>query len=117
MKNKREIGAEKEKNAAEYLEKQGYIILEKNYRCKSGEVDIIAKDGEYLVFVDVKYRSSMKKGYPLEAISLQKQKRISRTAIYYMSEKGTTYLPVRFDVIGIWGEKIELIKKAFHYTS
>ena len=78
-------------------------------------MDIVARDKEYLVFVEVKYRKTAKKGYPLEAVSMQKQKRISKTALYYMAERGLNYLPVRFDVIGILGDDIEHIQNAFDY--
>ena len=115
MNNKRTTGAAYEKIAAAHLISLGYEILEQNYRCKIGEIDIIAKDGEYLVFVEVKYRSSMRKGAPLEAVSLQKQRTISKCAMYYLMKKGLVDVPVRFDVIGILGEEKEHIINAFDF--
>lgn len=115
MTNKRTTGAAYEQKAAAHLIYLGYEILELNYRCKSGEIDIIARDGEYLVFVEVKYRGSLKKGHPLEAISLQKQKTISKCAMYYITKHDLTEMPVRFDVVGILGEEKELIKNAFDF--
>ena len=72
--NRRQTGTFYERKAGEYLEKQGYKILEYNYRCRAGEIDIVARDGEYLVFCEVKYRKDNKKGTPLEAVTLQKQR-------------------------------------------
>ena len=65
--NKRVVGDIKENIAADYLKKNNYTILEKNFRCRIGEIDIIAKDEKYLVFVEVKYRNSQTFGYPTEA--------------------------------------------------
>ena len=81
--NKRAVGTAYEKLAGEYLRQQGYEILEYNFRCRMGEVDIVAKDGEYLVFVEVKYRSSGRSGSPLEAVDRRKQRIISKVASYY----------------------------------
>ncbi len=114
--NKRAVGTVYEKAAGAYLEKQGYRILEYNFRCRSGEIDIIARDGEYLVFVEVKYRKDAGSGNPLEAVDARKQRTISRTALYYCMKHGygeTT--PCRFDVAAVLGEEITLIKNAFLY--
>lgn len=115
MINKRQKGAAYEQIAAAHLISKGLEILEFNYRCKMGEIDIIAKDGEYLVFVEVKYRANHQKGYPLEAISIQKQKTISKCALHYMMVHRLTDVPVRFDVVGILGEEKEHIKNAFDF--
>lgn len=114
--NKRAVGTAYEKTAGEYLKKQGYQILEYNFRCRSGEIDIIARDGEYLVFVEVKYRRNAGSGNPLEAVDVRKQRTISRTALYYCMKHGygeTT--PCRFDVAAVLGGEICLIKNAFEY--
>lgn len=115
--NRRQTGTFYERKAGEYLEKQGYKILEYNYRCRAGEIDIVARDGEYLVFCEVKYRKDNKKGTPLEAVTLQKQWTISRCAMFYIMERGLDGEACRFDVAGITGsgEKIELIRNAFPY--
>lgn len=115
--NRRQTGTFYERKAGEYLEKQGYKILEYNYRCRAGEIDIVARDGEYLVFCEVKYRKDNKKGTPLEAVTLQKQRTISRCAMFYIMERGLDGEACRFDVAGITGngEKIELIRNAFPY--
>ena len=115
MINKRQKGAAYEQIAAAHLISKGFEILEFNYRCKMGEVDIIAKDGEYLVFVEVKYRANDSKGYPLEAVTIQKQKSISKCALHYLMMNHLSDVPVRFDVVGILGDKKEHIKNAFEF--
>ena len=80
---------------------------------KQGEIDIVAKDGEYLVFCEVKYRSDAQKGSPLEAVDARKQKAIFRCALFYLTEKHLGEVPCRFDVIGIEGTRITHIKNAF----
>ncbi|SDF10370.1 YraN family protein [Marvinbryantia formatexigens] len=112
--NKRAIGSEYEKRAAAYLEQCGMCILEYNYRIRSGEIDLIARDGRYLVFVEVKYRANSHLGTPLEAVDARKQKTIVRTAQCYLLQHGySAETPCRFDVIGIDGEQITHVKDAF----
>lgn len=113
--NNRETGSRYEKTAGDYLRQNGYEILEYNYRCKAGEIDIIAKDGEYLVFCEVKYRTDDRKGHPAEAVDLSKQRIISKCALYYMTTNGIEDVPCRFDVVSIEGEKIILYQNAFDY--
>lgn len=115
-KNTHEIGSSYERLAGKYLEEQGYQILEYNFRSRYGEIDIIAKDGEYLVFCEVKYRKNACLGSPLEAVTYAKQRRISKTAVYYLTITRQTEKPCRFDVIGILGDKTKLIKNAFDYA-
>ncbi len=90
--------------AAEFLEKDGYRILERNYHSRFGEVDIIAEKGRYLVFVEVKTRESRSMVPPEAAVTPGKQKRIAKTALLYL-QKHPTHLQPRFDVIGIIMEK------------
>ena len=116
MVNKRKIGNEYERLAGKYLETQGYQILEYNFYSHTGEIDIIALHDGYLVFVEVKYRRNEQKGNPLEAISAHKQRTISRCALYYMKKKGFSEMPVRFDVVGILGDQIQLIQNAFEFV-
>ena len=104
-----------EKIAGECLEKQGYQILEYNFRCRYAEIDIVAKDGEYLVFCEVKFRKSGGLSAALEAVSVPKQMRLSGAAVYYLMKNGCTEIPCRFDVVGIAGNKISLRKNAFEY--
>ena len=114
--NKTVIGKRYEDIAAIYLVNQGYEIIERNFRCKTGEIDIIAKDGEYIVFVEVKYRRDRMCGAPIEAVDFVKQRKISKVAAYYLMKRDYGFEnPIRFDVVGILGEDIKLIKNAFEY--
>ncbi|MCR5098564.1 MAG: YraN family protein [Lachnospiraceae bacterium] len=113
----RRVGTRYENRAAEELERLGYGIIEKNYHCKYGEIDIVARDGEYLVFVEVKYRKNADAGDPMDAVNYRKIKKICATATYYMMQKHVSeYTPVRFDVVSILGDELKLIKNAFEYT-
>lgn len=114
--NKRSVGARYEREAGAYLEKLGFQIIEYNYRCKLGEIDLIARDGEYLVFCEVKYRSGEEKGHPVEAVDYRKQRIISKCAMYYLMEHGLSDIPCRFDVVGIAGSELIVIRDAFEYA-
>lgn len=112
--NKRVIGTKRELEAAEFIRKQGYVLLEKNFRCRIGEIDLIARDGAYLCFIEVKYRASTSKGFPAEAITPTKIHRITRTAQFYMlMHQLPQDTPCRFDAVVILGEEFSLIKNAF----
>lgn len=116
MKNTRKIGSIYEKKAAEYLRQCGYRILTMNYRCRMGEIDIVARDGRYLVFIEVKYRAGKKGGLPQEAVDYKKQSRICKVADYYCMTHGhSRNTPCRFDVAAILGTEITLIQDAFAY--
>ena len=112
--NNRAVGTTFEQKAADFLRNNGYQIVDKNFRCKIGEIDLIARNEEYLCFVEVKYRSSTAKGFPAEAINLNKIRKITRTAQFYMlSHKISQDSPCRFDAVVILGDEISLIKNAF----
>lgn len=112
-KNNRETGTRYEKIAGACLEEKGCRILEYNYRCKCGEIDIIAEDGEYLVFCEVKYRGSDRKGHPSEAVDYAKQRVISKSALYYITVHHMEDRPCRFDVISCEGiPEVELLKES-----
>ncbi len=99
--NNRKNGEYWESEAAKYLESKGMTIIERNYRCKIGEIDIIAKDKDVYVFVEVKYRRTQSVGYALEAVTPAKQKTIRKVAAFYMTVVlKSQYIPCRFDVIG-----------------
>ena len=110
--NRRQTGTAYERRAGEYLKEQGYELIGYNFRCRQGEIDIIARDGRYLVFVEVKYRRDGQMGDPLEAVDRAKQRRISRTAQYY----GET-TPCRFDVAAVLGTdgEVRLVRNAFEF--
>lgn len=110
------LGKEGEALAVEYIRKKGYRILEKNFRTFSGEIDIIAKDGETLVFVEVKTRADHAFGYPFEAVDRRKREKIRKVALGFM--KGLKKeVPARFDVLSIsmvnGRGNVEHIKDAF----
>lgn len=115
--NKRTTGKDKEELAANYLRDKGYFVIETNFRVRQGEIDIIARDGATIVFVEVKYRSSERSGNPLEAVDIRKQKQISKASLFYMNLKKISLdnTPIRYDVIGILGNEITHIKNAFDY--
>jgi putative endonuclease len=95
------LGAQGEDLAADYLTTQGYIILARNFRKKSGEIDIIARDGEWLVFIEVKTRTNLLFGQPYEAVTLKKQAQISRGALAYITINKLHNQAMRFDVISV----------------
>ncbi len=114
MSNHRAVGGVREKLAASYLEGLGYQIISRNFRCRLGEIDLIARDGDYLVFIEVKYRASARAGDPLEAVGSRKQQRIRNCARYYLYTRHTPEdQKIRFDVIGILKEEIRHVVHAF----
>ena len=116
--NKRQVGTEKENLAAEYLKKKGYFIIEKNYRVRQGEIDLIARDSMCIVFIEVKYRANGRSGDALEAVTRAKIRQISKTALFYLNQKKISIenTPIRFDVIGINGDSITHVENAFDFV-
>ena len=113
-KNRRRIGTRYEQQAAAYLESQGYELIEHNYYCRLGEIDLIAREDGYLVFVEVKYRRTPGSGRAAESVNRAKQRRIYQCAEVYMKQHRLSFChPVRFDVLAVDGEEITLIKNAF----
>lgn len=112
-KNKRLIGTAYEKRAMEWLDDKGYTIICSNYRCKLGEIDIIAEIDGCTVFVEVKYKASSLYGYPREAVNYKKQQRIMVTAKFYLRQYKKYEVSCRFDVIEILGDVITHIEAAF----
>jgi len=116
MENK-ELGKKGEETALRFLKKRGYRIIEKNYVCKMGEMDIIAKDKDTLAFIEVKTRTSTEFGPPQLAVNSSKQRQLSKVALNYLKEKQLEDVKARFDVVAILleqkREEIELIKDAF----
>lgn len=90
-----------EEIASKHLQKKGYAILERNFRCKMGELDIIAQKGELLVFIEVKTRNNLNYGLPCEAITLEKKHHIKRVSTYYIRQHQLENLDLRIDVIEI----------------
>jgi putative endonuclease len=113
-------GTKAEQTARAYLEQHGYRILAWNYRCRRGEIDIIAEDGMVLCFVEVRSRRSGAFGGPLATVDRGKQLRIIRAVKHYLAEKDCADREIRFDVVGITYEpspQLELIRGAFEASS
>ncbi|PKN17125.1 MAG: YraN family protein [Deltaproteobacteria bacterium HGW-Deltaproteobacteria-6] len=114
-------GKKGENLAADFLKKSGYKIVEVNYRCPIGEIDIVARDQKEMVFVEVKARKSSALGYPEEAVGIKKQKKMSQLARWYLQEKKINDTDARFDVVAILmlpsGNDIRLIRNAFDFIS
>lgn len=111
--NKRLEGSLGEDAAAKYLVKQGYKILQRNYFCHFGEIDIVAQDGGFVVFVEVKSRTSYKFGAPREAVDWRKQQTIVQCSKLWLTAHRKYGVPVRFDVVEVMPEQITLLKDAF----
>ena len=110
-----QYGKKSEDLAAKYLKKNGYKILLRNYRTRLGEIDIIARDGRTIVFVEVKARKTERAGSVKSSITAAKKLKITRLAQNYFKESGARDVKARFDVVVIKGEggAVELIKNAF----
>lgn len=113
MKN---LGIEGEELATAFLRQKGYTILAKNYKTRFGEIDIIAKDSDVFVFIEVKTRADTTFGYPFEAVNLRKREKIRKVALFFM-KKLNKEVPARFDVLSIsmkdGMQQIAHIKDAF----
>ena len=109
--------------AVAHLKARGYDILERNYRAVRGEIDLIAQDDDFIVFVEVKTRRSLKFGLPQTAVTTQKQRQISKVALAYLQTKNLFDAPCRFDVIAIHLSpqltllKLEQIESAFEFQA
>ena len=118
---KNELGQQGEALAVDFLIKKGYKILEKNYRMKFGEIDIVAKDGETVCFVEVKTRTDGDRGTPWESVTFAKQRNLSRLALAYLKHRYKSIdVCARFDVIAVSFEEdpkgeVELLKNAFDF--
>ncbi|MBT8375017.1 MAG: YraN family protein [Deltaproteobacteria bacterium] len=115
--SRQKFGEKSESIAASYLKKQGYKIIEQNYRTKLGEIDIIAKEKGAIAFIEVKARRSDQFGNPKWAVTPQKQKKISMVALQYLKTTGQSNAKARFDVVSIISShdnpSIEIVKNAF----
>lgn len=112
------VGNRGEELAAAFLERNGLKVIERNFHCKGGEIDIVAKDGSTLVFVEVKSRKTLSFGVPQLAVTPFKQRQISKAALTWLAKNRQHDKPARFDVIAIlldgsYHHRIEHIKNAF----
>ncbi|MGH7771194.1 MAG: YraN family protein [Candidatus Binatia bacterium] len=121
MQNPKQIlGKEGELIAERYLKRKGYKLVERNYRCPVGEMDLIALDRRVIVFVEVKTRSDDRFGPPLESVHRRKQEKMIKTALFFLSQRRLHHREARFDVIGIsfaaQEPMVEHIENAFDFS-
>ncbi len=111
------LGSRAEKLAAKFLKAKGLTLTETNYRCKAGEIDLVMKHHDYLVFVEVRHRKSMQFGGALESIDARKQAKLRRAAEHYLIKHKLTNAPARFDILCVNGElkkpDLQWIQNAF----
>jgi len=105
-------GAAIEQIAAQWLRQQGLTLITQNHSVKGGELDLVMRDGDILVFVEVKHRTSTRYGHPLETVTYQKQQRLVRAARLYIARDGSSS-PCRFDILAITGKSPTL---EFHWV-
>jgi putative endonuclease len=114
---RQDLGAAGEQAAERFLRKKRYVIVARNYRCKAGEVDLVALDRGTVVFVEVKTRRQAGFGGPLEAVDVRKQRQVVRAARHFIAEHRLHDRNARFDVVGVWWEgdrvRCELVENAF----
>jgi putative endonuclease len=117
LNRRQQFGEAGEALAARLLRKKGYKIVATNYRTQLGEIDIIARDGDTLVFIEVKARHSGRFGSPKWALTPRKQRKISMVALYYLKTTGQSDAKARFDVVSIRSDavrpEVEIIRNAF----
>ena len=114
------LGKRGEDIAVSYLKRLKYKIIERNYSCRFGEIDIIGKDKKTLSFIEVKTRSSMTYGHPYQVVNKKKQHQISKVALNYLNQNNLHGVDARFDVVAVQispkGQTVELIKDAFELS-
>jgi putative endonuclease len=117
LNSRQKFGEKSESIAVNYLKKQGYKIIEQNYRTKLGEIDIIAKEKDTITFIEVKSRKSKNFGNPKWAVTPKKQRKISMVALQYLKTTMQSNVKARFDVVSIISSpdnpSIEIVKNAF----
>ena len=106
-------GASAEAEATRLLRAHGYQIVERNFRCRAGELDLIARDRGVLVFVEVRSRADADHGHAAEMVHAHKQRQVARVAEHYLAMRDPEYDEVRFDVVAITGGEAELIQDAW----
>ncbi len=107
------LGRSGEEAVVRRLERRGWVILERNWRCRLGEIDVIALDGDVLVFVEVKTRTSSMFGSPEEAVGRRKRAKLARVALSYVKSRGCGERALRFDVVAVEGGTVRHIQDAF----
>jgi putative endonuclease len=107
------LGASAEAVATRVLVAHGYTIVERNFRCVAGELDIVARDAEVLVFVEVRSRADAEHGDAAEMVDRRKRRQVARVAMQYIGERNPVFARSRFDVVAITGDDAQLIKDAW----
>jgi putative endonuclease len=107
------LGGFGENLAAAHYRAHGYAVLERNWRCPAGEIDLICARGTLLVVCEVKARRGSVHGHPLEAVTVPKQRRLRRLATVYLRQQGRHWADVRFDVAGVLDGNLEVLEGAF----
>jgi len=112
----RTVGAAMEARAADYLRARGLMILEQNFTCKGGELDLVCQDGDTLVFVEVRGRAHDELGDPLETIGPEKRRRVIHAARVYLVNRHIDEVPCRFDIVTLVGDAVTHYEDAFSTT-
>lgn len=108
------VGGDKERLAGAFLERHGLRLVTRNYRCRRGEIDLVMREADTLVFVEVRFRASDRFGTPAESVDAHKQRRLAAAAAHFLQHHPST-LPCRFDVLAVSGnDRIDWIRDAFH---
>jgi putative endonuclease len=108
------VGEAKERLACSYLEGRGLRLVARNYRCRRGEIDLVMRDADILVFVEVRFRRSSRFGTPAETVDTHKQRRLAAAAHHYLQQHPSA-LSCRFDVLAVGGnDRIDWVRNAFH---
>ena len=110
---RRRLGVEGEDRAAQWYEARGYEVVARNWRCRDGELDLIVRCGQRYVFCEVKARSSLAFGSPLEAVTGNKRRRIRHLAARWLEEAAVRPHEIRFDVVGILDGELDVVQRAF----
>jgi putative endonuclease len=108
-----ERGSAAEARAVQLLVRKGYRIVERNFRCGSSELDVIARDGDVLVFVEVRSRADDAHGHAAETVDRRKQRQVAKVAMHYIGLRDPVFVKSRFDVVAITGDEELLIQDAF----
>lgn len=112
--NKQIVGNRAEDRAAAFLREQNLSLVERNFLCKVGEIDLIMQDHNCLVFVEVRFRKNANFGSALETVNRAKQKKIIAAAQFYIRKQKLRNAAMRFDVVGITGDDIQWVPSAFN---
>src|SRR4051812_36671480 len=112
----RALGAQAESRVAEFLRQKGYRVVDRNWTCRGGEIDLVCEHGDTLVFVEVRARTDDAHGTPLESVVDGKRRRLVRAAEIYLHQKKLWDRACRFDVVAISGDAIEHVEDAFTTT-